>query len=374
MATVRKRKWTHGGQERTAWIADYFDQSGKRRQKTFNTKKAARNWLEDARQEIKAGRHTADSVSVTVYQAGLRWLEQCERDGLERSTIKQRAEHLNLHIAGPDVGIGGVKLSQLTAPAVKDWTGRLRDGGRSRAMVQKALTSLKTMISEAQASGLVAQNVAREVRLKANGRHKREVAIPTKDDLRAMLAQDSGRWRPLIVTAIFTGMRASELRGLTWEHVDFDKGVIRVRQRADRWGTMGPLKSKAARRDIPLAPTVVNTLKEWKLACPSSSLDLVFPNGHGNVESNANIRNRGFIPLLRACGIVDGDGKPHYTFHALRHAAASLFIEQGWAPKRVQAILGHASVTMTLDVYGHLFPDPEGDQDAMAQVEAQLLG
>ena len=72
--------------------------------------------------------------------------------------------------------------------------------------------------------------------------------------------------------------------------------------------------------------------------------------------------------------MVGDDGKLRFTFHALRHAAASLFIEQGWSPKRVQTVMGHASINMTMDLYGHLFPDPEGDQEAMAQIQARLLG
>jgi integrase len=266
---------------------------------------------------------------------------------------------------------------------VVDFTERLLDDGRSRAMVRKALTSLKTLISHTQATGRVAQNVAREIKFRTDGRHDAEVEIPSKNELRTMLDKVSGRWRPFVVTAIFTGMRVSELRGLTWGNVDLAEKVLRVRQRADAWGTLGSPKSRAGRRDIPLAPMIVNALKEWKLACPASDLDLVFPNGQGNVESYANIRTRGFVPLLETCGLTvhagdtdDGEPilKPRYGFHVLRHAAASLFIEQGWSPKRVQKILGHASIAMTMDTYGHLFHDPEGDQDAMAQVEARLLG
>ncbi len=196
-----------------------------------------------------------------------------------------------------------------------------------------------------------------------------------------MLNEDSGRFRPLLVTAIFTGMRASELRGLTWDHVDLDAGIIRVRQRADAWGKMGAPKSKAGIRDIPMTPMVVNTLREWKLACREGPLGLVFPDGAGNVESYANMYNRSFRPFLIKCDMTvqveDEDGKlvdkPKYTFHALRHAAASLFIDEGWQPKKVQAILGHATLAMTYDLYGHLFPSPEDDQAAMAQLEARLL-
>ena len=371
MASVRKRTWTHKGQVKSAWIADYFDMGGIRRQRTFPTKGKATEWLDQTKAEVRKGTHTADSASITVDQAGDIWLKQCERDDLERSTIDQRRQHVKLHIKPV---LGDVKLARLTAPMVKDFTETLKDEGRSEAMIPKILTSLKILIGVAQAKGKIAQNVARAVKLRRSSRDDDGVTIPTRAELRTMMSESSGRLRPLIVTAIFTGMRASELRGLTWGHVDFDAKVIRVRQRADAWGKMGPPKSKAGRRDIPMAPTVANALREWKLACPQGSRDLVFPNGAGNVESYSNIYKRGYRPLLEQCGIVDEAGKPKYTFHALRHAAASLFIEQGWQPKKVQGVIGHASIAMTYDLYGHLWPDLEDDQAALAQIEARLLG
>jgi integrase len=71
-----------------------------------------------------------------------------------------------------------------------------------------------------------------------------------------MIATAQGRWRPLVVTAIFTGLRASELRGLRWDDVDLDKAELTVRQRADRWGSIGSPKSDAGKRDVPLAPII----------------------------------------------------------------------------------------------------------------------
>jgi hypothetical protein len=76
-------------------------------------------------------------------------------------------------------------------------------------------------------------------------------------------------------------------------HLHGAEVVGRVRQRADAWGKIGPLKTKTSRRDIPMTSMVVNVLKEWKLACPKGPLGLVFPNGAGNVESHANIVQRG---------------------------------------------------------------------------------
>jgi integrase len=125
------------------------------------------------------------------------------------------------------------------------------------------------------------------------------------------------------VTAIFTGMRSSELRGLTWDSVDFERNVIHVRQRADLWGTIGSPKSAAGNREIPMSPMVVNVLREWRLACPKGPLNLALPNSVGKVEAHANIANRGFYPLQIEAGIVDGEGKAKYGFHSLRHFFAS---------------------------------------------------
>jgi integrase len=76
---------------------------------------------------------------------------------------------------------------------------------------------------------------------------------------------------------------------------------------------------------------------------------------------------RHFEPLQDRLGI-----SPRYGLHALRHAAASLFIEQGWTAKKVQTVMGHSSIRMTFDRYGHLFRDGEDDQAAMARLEASL--
>lgn len=185
--------------------------------------------------------------------------------------------------------------------------------------------------------------------------------------------------RPLLLTAIFTGLRASELRGLPWSAVDLDNRSLTVFQRADRYNQIGRPKSGAGDREVPLTPIVVNALREWKLACPKGDLDLVFPNGSGNVESLGNIVNRALKPPQQRAGVLV-DGKAKYTgMHALRHWYASWCINRtkdgglGLPPKTVQERMGHSSITMTLDVYGHLFPRGD-DADELAAAEASLLG
>ena len=382
MASVRKRAWvTSKGVEKTAWVVDYTHK-GKQHIKTFPTKREAVAWRADMQHEVKQGTHTPASKSITVAAAGALWLSQAENDGLEASTVMQYRQHLNYHIAP---FLGDVKLAELTPASVVDFRARLRKEGRSPVMTKKVTTSLGAILATAMAAGRAARNVVREqAREHANRQRRLEkrhdkrlevgVDIPTKDEIRAILAAAQGRLRPLIVTAIFTGLRASELRGLTWDDVDVERAVIHVRQRADRWNKIGSPKSATSQREVPLAPMVVNTLREWRLACPKRELDLVFPNRQGNVESLPNLHRRGLGALQVAAGITSDRLHPKYGLHAFRHTAASLFIEQGFSPKRVQALMGHSSIQMTFDTYGHLFPSKDDDAAAMQQLQARLVG
>lgn len=312
---------------------------------------------------------TTPTNTVTISDAAKLWIARCELEQLERATLHSYRGHVKNHI---EPKIGYLMLTELSAVHVRDFLdAMLRDS--TRAMAKKCLTTLRSIISAAQERGLVQHNVARDVKLRRSERHDPDRVFPTKDEIKALIANAPERHLPLIMTALLTGMRMSELRGLTWDTIDFNRSIITVRKRADRYCDMGNTKSKSGRREIPMGPGLATVLKSWKVACPKGNLDLVFPNGVGNVETHSNIYNRIFKPLMLKCGIVDGKGAPRFSLHAMRHAAASLFIEQGWPPKKIQTMLGHSSITMTYDVYGHLFHDPAKDVDLMGEMERGLL-
>ena len=397
--SIRKRKWATGdGTRKEAWVVDYVDQQGKRRLKTFARKKEADGFAATAHIEVREGVHVADSASATVRQAGEFWIAAGQTGGLERSTVEQYRQHLDLHIAPY---LGSTTLSRLSLPLVRDFEERLRGEGRSPAMLRKMRGSLGSLLADAQERGLVARNVVRDLsrsrrrggerhaERRQRGRLKVGTDIPTPGEIKAILGAAEGRWRPVLITAIFTGLRASEIRGLRWSDVDFDRRELHVRQRADRFNQIGRPKSVAGERTVPLPPIALNTLRLWRLACPPSDLDLVFPNGAGKVESLANIINRGLIPTQIAAGVTgepsgrDGEGRPveraRYTgMHALRHFYASWCINRRQdgglelPAKVVQERLGHASIVMTMDVYGHLFPRND-DGEEMADAERALL-
>jgi integrase len=378
MATVRKRvRIAADGEEKIAWVADYHDQHKTRHLKTFPTRKAAAAWLVETQGEVARGVHTPERASISVYEACQLWLKRGEVEDLERGTMRGYDALVRLHI-GPT--LGAVRLAQLSTPMLEAWRDRLV-ARCARRLARKVLGTLKSILSEAQRRGLVAQNAALPVKVDTKRRNvkKLEVGrdIPGKADVQRLLAMlTEARWarhRPLIVTAVFTGMRASELRGLPWSAVDFERRTITVRQRADEWGTIGMPKSAAGQREIPMSPTVLNTLREWQLDCPNGELDLVFPNTVGRVQPLSNIADRIWRPLQRKAGLVDAEGDPLFNFHTLRHFAASLWIELGFTPKRLQSMLGHSSVQMTFDRYGHLFASPEDDHAKFARGEIGLV-
>jgi integrase len=264
------------------------------------------------------------------------------------------------------------------------------------------LTSFKSIIREAQSRGLVVANVAASVSIQTAGntRHKEEVEIPQTGEVRALLstldqlatqsnkqrAKAWRRYRALIATAVHTGLRASELRGLSWEAVDLKAGTVMVEQRADENGKIGAPKSATSHRVINIPAALATVLRAWKLECPPGAL--AFPNWQGEVESLANIHTRAWKPLQLAAGLADpvkdADGKPardeegtpvltpRYTVHALRHFHASYMIADGANPKEVQAEMGHSTIVATYDLYGHLFKDDAADK--LRRERAERLG
>ena len=227
--SVRKREWiTRQGEAKQAWIVDYTV-NGARHIETFKRKKDA-----DAREatvmvDVGKGIHIAPSKTPTVEEAGRFWIEACKAAELHRSSVDAYEQHLRLHVFPT---LGAYRLSQLTTPLIREFADNLRSGKvpdgekRSPAMTKRVLVSLGTMLADAQERGLVATNVARGLKsARKRGKGQRSerrrklkvgIDIPTPEEVKAIIAHAADRWRPLLLTAAFTGLRASELRGLCW--------------------------------------------------------------------------------------------------------------------------------------------------------------
>jgi integrase len=379
--SVRKRVWTtRKGETKEAWIADFTDGIGKRHIRTFQQKKKADAYEASVAVAVNAGTHVALDGSVAVADAAEDWIKRVAASGMrdegpvERGTIKMYREHANLHIVPR---IGRLKLSKLTRKDIEIFRDALL-ADMSRMMAVKVLTSLKSLLKVAGV-GHVAAGVS--LGKKKREQHRLEIGrdIPTPGEIKRLIqaAAERPRLHALLLTAALTGLRASELRGLRWSDVDLKAEELHVRQRADLYNVIGAPKTKESRRTVPLSPDAVLALKKWRLACPKGDRDLVFPTSTGAVETHKNLL-RSLAPIMKAAGLVAKDGKPKYALHAFRHFFASWCInpkERGGRElpvKVAQSLLGHSSVVMTLDRYGHLFPSGS-NRDELREASRVLL-
>ncbi len=274
---------------------------------------------------------------------------------------------------------GSVKLSDLKYTTIAPIMDRLGQQGHSPDMVRRLRATLGSILQfgadRGQCRNVIAEGAGKNKKSKRNmHRLKIGVDIPTRQEVATILANANDR-RPVLLVAAYTGLRASELRGLRWADVDLKGKQLTVHQRADRYNDLGVPKSHASRRTVPFGKVVVSTLREWKLRCPKGELGLVFPNSKGKVDSLASIVKDGLVAAQVAAW-----KKAKYTgLHSLRHFYASWCINRKadggleLPPKNVQERLGHSSITMTLDRYGHLFPkvvDQEIDAAEIALMQA----
>lgn len=390
--SVRKREWkSPKGEPRVAWAAYWYDADGKYRSAQFDRRRDAVAHERKVRRELDDGVHVPDSESATINAVVPLLLARKRDEGLEDDSIKVVETRIRIHIKdaecpkdipnGWDGKLGELKLTKLTAP-IADAFALLLVRTLSRYLARRVLLVFKEIVREAIRRGLLKLNAAADIKI---ARRKRAepplrigVSIPNKREVRAILAAVSPdrevgnrgnygaeskpfrrhRWVTLFMIAAFAGLRASELRALIWRNVDLIAGVIHVTQRADRHGKIGPPKTHAGYREVPISREVVAQLRCWKRVCPTPQPDgLVFQTYFTwNVIGHSVILDKVWYPTLRKLGMVDADDNTRYGFHSLRHFFASLMIEAGVLPNRLQELMGHASVQVTLTLYAHLFP------------------
>jgi integrase len=344
--SIRKRTWGEGEKQRSAWVADYVDQGGTRRLKTFKTRRDADSWLLRARTEVATGRHLPERQSPTFADTAARWLASAQTRDLERGTLETMRQHVDLHLVPR---LGRLKLAKLTEERIAEARDDLlRSLGRALAV--KVMVSLRSILRQAgRPSG---------VRLEARAeRHKfRLVAgrdFPTSDQVRDMLAAAHQPAKAVLALAALAGLRASEIRGLDWQDVDLPAGEISIRQRADKFNALGSPKSGDARRTIPIGPQLVAILEELG---PGEGLLFSAPRAGGPM-SLQTLRKRVIGPV---------------KLHRLRHFYASWQLAQGVPLGVLQRRMGHGTISM-LSRYAHLLPVDDAERDRLAQAEAQLF-
>jgi integrase len=310
------------------------------------------------------------------------WLErfagQVEAGERRGRTLEKHRYHLERHL-GPR--LAHRRIASITVDDVAALLTDLVAGGCSARTAEGALASLHSIMRYALRHGWIVDDpVAKLEAGERPQRERRRQRVLGREEIRRLLSSCPSNGRPLVITALYTGMRISELLGLVWGDVDLDAGVIRVLAQLSRAHRGAPArrvapKTRAALREIPLLPQLAHVLVEHRREhWPSCRDDWVFPSTAGTAFGHRNAQRRILRRAATQAGLEDGSWPP-LRFHDLRHTFAShLIVDLGLDVAQVSRILGHASVTITLDVYTHLFDQVRHASEVRAKMAASAFG
>lgn len=341
----------------------YVDhRSGDRKAVSFyaDTAAEARDKLNTARDRLKTDAPVRDSS-----QKLSEWLDHWIDTALEASSRKQstRVLYRNLarkHLMAPP--LANVSLDKLRKTHIDALIVALRKKGLSDSTVRQVYTVLRAALDDAVLDGLIAKNPTTLV--KRPGVARKEAQYVTAGTVGALLTAAEGlRYRNVLVLIASTGLRRGEALGLHWRDVDLAAGTIKVTStlgRVDNELTITPPKTARSRRTVPVSPAVVTLLKAQRAAQAAERLHagdqwrgtegLVFTTELGTPVDPRN--------LLRTIELAAAKAKVEdVSVHTLRHSAAVAWLEAGVHIKAVADLLGHSSIAVTGDIYGHTSDD-----------------
>jgi integrase len=337
-------------------------QEGKRQRQTcrrFRTMGEARRWGTEQENRRHHGGVLRQATRVTLNEWLDRWLRSLPdlaartRVDYERVTAR--------YWRGP---LGGYRLDQLTTQQVRDVLADLAARGLSARTRQQARTVLRIALGAAVDDGVVAVNAAVGKRM-VPAEARREHQVLSAAEVNALLdgTRDDALGALWAVLAT-TGLRLGEALGLLWSDLDLDRAELRVQRSLVRpthgtdWLLEAP-KTEKSRRAVPLLARTVDALKWHRTRQEAQRITagaayaehgFVFATPSGEPLQGTVVYKYHWRPTLTRLGL------PTVRLHDLRHSAATLWLEAGLPLKLVQELLGHASMTITADVYSHILP------------------
>lgn len=342
------------------WEARLSLPNGKRKSFYGKTRQEVARRLTAAQHDLASGLPVI-AEKQTVQQYLTFWLE-IARTHTDASTQRRYENQIHLHIVP---AIGKTILSKLTEQEVQLlYTTKLQQG-LANATVRQMHAVLHQALKDAVRMGLLQRNVTEMVILP---RQERPEMTPLDEEQanRFLKAVAGDRFEALFVLAVTTGMRQGELLGLRWQDVDLDQALVQVRQALQQVRepngkyvyALAEPKTASSRRKIALSHLAVDALHahrlrqvEERLALGSAwhEQGLVFPNAIGELMQPYTL-------LHRFKRILEQNNLPAIRFHDLRHTAATIALSRGVNVKMVSEMLGHSSIKITLDIYGHVLP------------------
>ncbi len=359
----------------------WHDAEGKRRSRYLpsgTTPRDAQRALAEIHQSAASG-VPVGSAAQTVGVFAQRWLREVAPHQLRPRTLERYDGIVRLHIIP---SIGGVRLDRLTpdhiAKVHADCRRKTGRGGieMAPASIRAVHACLRSILRTALERRLLQVNPADAIRPPKAAGKPMEVLKPEEVG-RLLEAVHGDEFEALYVLALGTGMRLGELLGLRWQDIDLDAAALSVQVALVRTGKgwfLAEPKTDRSRRNIQLTARSVGVLrargttqKRQRVAAGEAweDLDLVFTDPWGMPLIGAHVTERRFKPMLKRAGL------PVLHFHQLRHTAASLMIASGSDAQLIAQQLGHSSIAITMDRYGHLLP---GMQRMLADRLASVFG
>ena len=355
MASIEKR--IRSG--RTTYRVRYRDPVGRQRSKVFDRKVDADGWLH-ANETAKQDRRWVDPAAgrERFGQWAERWYATTA--ALRPTTRRDYRVLLDNQVLP---AFAGARLADLDALAVREWLAVLVGGGLSAKRARKAHQVLSQVLDAAVDGGKLARNVAAGVKLPKVQR--REMHFLNAVQVEQLADSIDPRFATLVRVAAYTGLRPCELVALRVSRLDLLRGTVRVAEAAPEVAgrlEWGGVKTHEA-RTVRLPRFLCDELGAYLAGRPHGPDGLVLSAPLGGPLRESKFVPGYFKPAARAAGLPST-----LRFYDLRHTAASLLIREGASVKAVQKQLGHATASITLDTYGHLFPDE------LDQLAARLEG
>jgi integrase len=352
----------------------YTDQYGLNKRTTVYGKTAqdARDKASEVRKRLTEGLPARDK-RTTLETFTLEWIASALAASDRKATTKvMYAGVARVHIVGSH--IGGLALDKVRPMHVEGWIVGLRGKGLAESTVRSAYTILRAILDTAVRDGALARNPAAVKRPKVTAK---ESAFLTPEQVRALLeAAKTSRYASLFSLLVNTGLRRGEALALRWSDIDFEDKLLRVR------GTL-------ARVDGDLIVTSTKTAKSKRSIPVSDGTDRLFKDirkqqVRDQLKAGSQWHQSGYVfttedgrpcdprNALRALkSAATKTGMTGVGLHTLRHSAATAMLTNGVPLKVVSEILGHASIVITADIYGHVSPDVS--REALATLSASLL-
>ena len=309
------------------------------RSRTFALKKDANRFVLEQERRASLG---------ALYQAPPETFRQFLGGWLERYALRVRPSTLaRVRDVLPHLELfAAIALDEIRPAAVEDHVAAV--ARRAPRQAELALRVLKQVLSNAKERGHVVDEGV--FRIKAPRRDQLEMRFLPWHEVEDLASNTIAPYGNLVLLAALTGLRQGELFALRDRDLDLDALTVQIEHGAYQ-GELVPVKTRASRRRVDLSSTAARVLRRQLLARKPNDLGLVFPSPEGRILNDDNFRHRVFRPAVRRTKLTG------LRFHDLRHTYAALMVAAGAHPKYLQAQMGHSSIRVTLDLYGHLFPD-----------------